>query len=295
MIRYDLEMSELIKAVTKLDKRWLSKAAIRTQRFEKASKYNEDSSKAIWSAVKPAFMAAQLNKCVFCERQFENAIYGKIEFDLEHFRPKSSVKIWPVEALHSFKYDFGTGDANELGYYWLPYDLSNYAASCKACNSALKSNYFPIAGKRLTSRGDLASEECFLCYPLGSADTDPEKLITFVGTVVVPAASEGHSRRRGQVIIDFFDLNGREQLHRERAKMIMLVGASLAAIDAGEADETDRRIVTKCQTPEMPHAGCLRAFISAWKSDGLFARELLREAKRYFLTESGELPTLLAH
>ncbi len=295
MIRYDLEMADLVAAVGKLDKNWVSKAASRTKRFEAAGAYKEDSSKTIWSTVKPAFMAAQHYKCLFCERQFENELYGKIEFDLEHFRPKSSVKSWPVEGLHPFKYDFDTGGANDCGYYWLPYELANYAASCKSCNSSLKSNYFPVSGVRLTSRGNLDSENCFLCYPLGSSDTDPEDLVTFVGTVAVPAATDGHPQRRGQVIIDFFDLNGREQLHRERARMIMLLGPSLVAIDRGDADETDYAILEKCQESEMPHSGCLRAFMKTWKSDHAFARELLREAKRYFLSPAGELPTLLVH
>lgn len=295
MIRYEVDMAKLVAEVGKLDAKWMTKAEERTERFERAAKYSENSNQAIWSTVKPAFMALQHNKCVFCERQFENELYGKIEFDLEHFRPKSSVKVWPVAGLHSFVYDFPTGDASETGYYWLPYDLGNYAASCKACNTSLKSNYFPIAGDRLTSRGELKSEKSFLCYPLGTVDDDPQSLVTFIGTVAVPASASGHERRRGQVIIDFFDLNGREQLHRERARMIVLFGASLAAVAAGHADNSDQLIIETCRSSMMPHASCLRAFERQWTDDRAFARRVLSECKRYFTSLAGELPILLDH
>jgi len=55
-------------------------------------------------------------------------------------------------------------------------------------------------------------------------DKDPEELLTLVATVAKPATASGHKRDRGQIIIDFFDLNGRDLLHRQRAQMSSLMG-----------------------------------------------------------------------
>lgn len=156
----------------------------------------------------------QLNKCVFCERQFESPLYGTIEFDLEHFRPKSNVPAWPDPRRHSaLNYTVAMGDASEQGYFWLAYDPLSYAVSCKVCNSIFKSNYFPIAGARgpvESSVADLTIERPYLCYPLGTQAEDLEALITFKATVAVPTQTAGPDRLRGQIIIDFFGLNARE-------------------------------------------------------------------------------------
>jgi len=260
MIRYNVDAASLRADIAAIDPQWAAKAAKRTAGFVKAGAYAEKSS--LWSTVKPVHMRAQMYKCVFCERQFENERYGKIEFDVEHFRPKSSVTTWPSVTAHpKLAYPYATGAASPAGYYWLAYDVENYAASCKACNSALKSNYFPIAGTRGAPVDDfsaLAAEKPFLCYPLGNLDEDPEELVTFVATIATPAAASGHRRRRGEIIIDFFDPNGREQLHHQRAQMISMFGSALAAGDAGTASATGRKLVDGMDHPALPHASCVR-------------------------------------
>ncbi len=291
MIRHNANLTEIEAAVDAIDANWRSKAAARTAQFVANGRYAEPS--AIWSTVKPIFMRLQRNKCVFCERQFENELYGKIEFDLEHFRPKSSVAIWPDPNKHSYSYPFSTGPDNPAGYYWLPYALENYAASCKVCNTGLKSNYFPIAGPRQKTPGKTSKEKQLLCYPIGADDTDPEELLTFIATTAVPKASSGHKRRRGQVIIDFFDLNRREQLHRERANMIMLLGQALAAIDAGTGDDSDTEVVREIVSPLYPHTACVRAYRELWEKDQPFARQVLKACKRYFVSAVGTLPPAL--
>lgn len=290
MIRYTSSPEELSDAVDALDKRWRAKAETRTVKFINACKYDEESSQSIWSTVKPAFMNLQKNKCVFCERQFENELHGKIEFDLEHFRPKSSVDVWPIAGTHTLTYTFTTGAASPNGYYWLAYDLTNYAASCKVCNSRLKSNYFPIEGARTTVPGTLKTEKAFLCYPIGGEDDDPEDILTFIGTVAVPKRKSGYKHRRGKVIIDFFDLNRREQLHRERAAHIILLGNSLLSLDRGDGDPADEAIVARAKSAEAPHAACMRSFFAQWQSDQPFARKLLSSCKSYYASALGTLP-----
>jgi len=282
MIRYPTTLKDIENEVAAIDPKWLSKAAKRSVKLIKAGKYVEASS--IWSVVKPVFMKVQKNKCLFCERQFESEKYGKIEFDLEHFRPKGAVRKWP-ESAGVPPYAFETGDAAD-GYYWLAYSLANYAACCKACNTTLKSSYFPIAGSRAGLAGNLPAEQPFLCYPIGSSDADPEDLVTFVGIVAVPAAQVGHDRRRGQVIIDFFDLNRRDTLEQQRATMIMLLGNALVAVDDGTGGPEDHEIIQACLKAHMPHAGCLRAFYRQWNTDKAYARDLHRLAKKRFLASA---------
>jgi hypothetical protein len=291
MIRVHTTPATVIQAVNAIDDKWIEKADKRTEKFIADRKYEEPS--PIWSTVKPAFMALQNNKCVFCERQFESELYGKIEFDLEHFRPKSSVQAWPMAGRHDYVYKFATGGANPDGYYWLPYKLTNYAASCKVCNSNLKSNFFPVAGERITEPGDLAREKALLCYPLGDSDIDPEELVTFVATTAVPKAKSGFKRRRGQVIIDFFDLNKREQLHRERANMIILLGNALANVANDHGDETDEALIESLVQPIYPHTSCLRAYHKAWNEDQAFAMKVLKACKAYYAAGKGTAPPIL--
>lgn len=292
MIRYDVDFTQLRAEVQAVDPRWPAKAAARTAKFVKAGRYSEKST--IWGAARTAYMRAQKFKCIFCERQFENELYGKIEFDVEHFRPKSSVVPWPDATRHPrLAYRFPTGAASETGYYWLAYNLENYAASCAVCNSVLKSNYFPVAKSRGSAPSPiaaLAAEDPFLCYPLGTGDADPEQLVTFVATVAKPMADAGHPRNRGQIIIDFFDLNGREMLHRQRAQMISLLGGALSAIHKGTATPADHQLVQQMLDPAVPHAGCVRAFRRLFAADPAKGQRVYDLCRAYAFDQTASAP-----
>jgi hypothetical protein len=280
MIRYDITPANLLAKVNELDAAWIGKAKTRTQQFIKAKKFEDKS--PIWGDVKPIFITLQQKKCIFCERQFEGPELGTIEYDLEHFRPKSGVKRWngPRKSAGSYR---ATGADSSSGYYWLAYSLDNYAASCKVCNSPLKSNYFPIAGKRATHRGgadSLKKEKQYLCYPIGAGDDDPETLITFEGTIAIPAAKSGHRRARAEVIIDFFELNSRDQLHQQRAKQIVLLGNALEKIGAKTADDVDRSLVEMITSPRMPHTACSRAHAALWKKSPAHANDIYQLCRK---------------
>lgn len=282
MIRYQTTRQELIEAIRIEKPTWSSRASRRTAKFIRDKRFDENSS--IWSEVKPVYIALQRNKCVFCERKFETREYGKIEYDLEHFRPKSSVKVWP-NASSEFNYDFPTGSASSKGYYWLAYDSLNYAASCKVCNSTLKSNYFPIArnrGRATSAPEQLRSEEPYLCYPISNFDENPEKLVTFTATVARPVARRGWKKKRGQVIIDFFRLNARQILHQERAQMIMLLGNALKELDAGDEIALNMQIINKATGNAVPHSACSRAFRSLWAEEEPLARRIHTRCREYF-------------
>lgn len=281
MIRYDFDYADVVSKIDSIDKHWRNNAASRTKKFVGLGFYEEKSS--IWSDVKPVFMGLQWQKCIYCERQFESAQYGSIEFDLEHFRPKSAVKAWsPSEADSALAQLVALGGPSANGYYWLAYELRNYAASCKVCNSPLKSAYFPVVGNREESPGkyeDLINEQPLLCYPLGDVDDDPEDLITFVGTTATPRHAAGMKNVRGRAIIDFFALNGREHLHKQRALMIALMGSFLKDLDAPADRDEALDAIDRMLLPAMPHASCIRAFKRCWDENRQVGEAIYRRCR----------------
>ncbi|MBY5828654.1 hypothetical protein HFN47_00860 [Rhizobium leguminosarum] len=274
MIRYSLDEEQIRSNIVREDRTWFAKTATRTAKFKRERQYAEKS--AIWSAAKPAFMIAQNNKCLFCERVFGSPDDSRIEMDLEHFRPKSSVMPWVrPEGSDGYPADTGQGSG---GYYWMAYDISNYAASCKTCNTLHKSNCFPIAGARRLQHDEVASlssERPYLCYPLGNQDEDPENIITFTGTIAVPAAADGFNRQRGLLIIDFFGLNRHDLLHVERAQAIERFGSALLAVAEERGSAADHTYVQQIGNPMIPHAGCVRAFFRLWQGDQQKGRRIL--------------------
>ncbi|WP_428150911.1 hypothetical protein [Brevundimonas sp.] len=269
MIRYPYDATEVEKAIARLDRRWKAKAAERTEKLIKKARYAERS--AIWSTVKPVFMKLQHEKCIFCEQRFEGGLYGPVAWDLEHFRPKSNVAIWPDPGRHpELAYEVDLGQASDAGYYWLAYELQNYAASCKVCNTIFKLNFFPVTQPRAqaTATADLlAAEEALLCYPLGDTDEDPEDLVTFILTTAVPRHNSGAKALRGQVIIDFLGLNKRDGIHVIRAQMIAAAGNLLAERDRGGASQAVLDGIEELKEANVPHASCVRAFLGLWDSD----------------------------
>jgi len=220
---YDVSLNKLKALVQEEDPNWLEKAKARTENFLNLGKFEEASS--IWSDVKVVFMRLQHFKCIFCDRRLSPEEYGRIEHDLEHFRPKGSVKAWPTKKIkkaRNIDYNFTTGIKSSIGYYWLAYNLQNYASSCKVCNSTLKSNYFPVAKPRVvdtkTIRQLNSSEKPYLLFPLGF--DDPAKYIKFDQVFCVPIKRSGHNHRRARITIDFFELNTRQDLLMERFSLV---------------------------------------------------------------------------
>ena len=110
-------------------------------------------------------------KCCFCERKFESGDLGRHELDIEHFRPKGNIRSWPCrQSLVDDGVTLTTPPDANNGYYLLSYNLLNYAVACKAYNSGLKKDYFPIAG-RYDPNGDdpreMTAERPWLIYPIG--------------------------------------------------------------------------------------------------------------------------------
>lgn len=291
MIRYPFDRTRVEAAISALDKKWLQKAKTRGTKLKNLGRYEETS--AIWSIVKPVFMKLQHDKCIFCEQRLEGGAYGPVAWDLEHFRPKSNVAVWPDAKRHPDLAYPDLGPASEAGYYWLAYELSNYAASCKVCNTIFKLNWFPVAKARAAATTkDLQREEALLCYPLGNTDEDPEELVTFVLTTAVPKHKKGRRNLRARVIIDFFGLNKREHIHRDRAQMIGSVGALLAERDQGSAAPEVLALLARLSEPHIPHAACVRAFMDLWQDDVVAARRGYKACRAYGFDPAAAPPSL---
>ncbi|HEV7504535.1 MAG TPA: hypothetical protein VGS07_06470 [Thermoanaerobaculia bacterium] len=264
MIRYPVARAELEEMVRAESGTWLDEARKKTAAFRGLGHYEEEA--GTWSVIKGAYMKLQHAKCAYCERKAGEDDESKIEHDVEHFRPKSKVREWPPKK-RKLTYSFATGEAADVGYYLLAYNLFNYAVACKKCNTIYKSDYFPIAGKaRVVDRDeaqDLAAEEPFLIYPVGDVDEDPEDLITFQGLIPMPRHDAGRPHDRARVTIDFFKLDVRSELIFQRA--LILKSLYWALDDLKTAQDPRRRkaaqqTVDLALSPASPHTSCARAF-----------------------------------
>lgn len=286
MIRHSITEAKLRALITAKSSDWLDRAKARTIQFKKLGSYDERSS--IWSEVKPVYMELQgESKCAYCERKLESVDYGKAEQDVEHFRPKGNVRPWkPSPGLKKLGLPLTPPVARGGGYYLLPYEIFNYGAACKPCNSALKSDKFPIAGKyrlKATNPAKMGAEKAYLVYPIGSIDEDPEALIEFEGASPRPRVqSQGYRRYRALVTIEFFALDDsvrRKNLFLERARLIdALFGQLETAATQGPRQGHAARNVVDYQSPKAPHSSCMRSFVRLYNSNRAQALALANAA-----------------
>lgn len=274
MIGYRISRRTLRILIAQHDPRWLSEA--------------ENGEEPAWGRVKDVFARIQHFKCGYCERPMpmpqrlpgddDGEPWGwRREYDVEHFRPKRSVKRWPTE-FSRLRYDFDTGDAMPGGYLWLAYDHLNYLASCKTCNQDNKKDYFPIRERRANEGYDVRrlnqTERPFLVNPVGAGDAKPEDLIGFYGFVAIPLGSRGHRRRRGTVIIDLLGLNLRDDLILQRCNLIrsMWPYLELRRTGSGRTRTEAGREISRLTGSASQHANCARCFEALYSSDRHLAR-----------------------
>jgi hypothetical protein len=288
MVRYPITNSALEKQIEAISPGWLADGAKRTLKFKGPKGYNEKAGN--WSPIKEVYLNLQGNKCAFCERALEDPTYGKIEHDVEHFRPKKSAAAWPTAKIRSDRnitLSFTNGPDLPLGYPLLSYQPWNYITSCKTCNSTMKRNFFPIAGTRIKGKShpkDYKAEASYLIYPLGTIDSNPEDIIHFEGIIPVPKHQAGKKRMRALVTIQFFELATRESLLRERAQRITALarayedsisGSSKSKKERGQSD------VDRMTDIRAPHANCLRSYHRVCSSDNRSANLILDKVYDY--------------
>lgn len=294
MIRYSVTAAKLRQLIEAESAGWMERAHEKTEGFRALGRYEENSS--IWSEVKPVYMELQgESKCAYCERKLESSDIGRIEQDVEHFRPKGNVKAWkPSQKLKDLNIPFTAVAGDGKGYHLLPYHIFNYAAACKPCNSTLKKDYFPIAGDYDLANENpqsLSDEKAYLIYPIGSVDEDPGKLIEFHGTSPLPVAATGHKRNRALVTIEFFrldDPNKRKNLYRDRSMVIVGLYPLLKDTTVGTTAEkaAARTKVKNLLHSGLPHFNCAKSFKRLFESDPVEAKEIYENALRLISTGS---------
>lgn len=154
------------------------------------------------ATVKAALLAAQHDKCAFCEWKITPGEYG----DVEHFRPKGGVQQARGAPLEY------------PGYYWLAYDWDNLLLACSKCNSRHKGKLFPLLNPKQrcrNHRATLSREQPLFINP---ATADPSAFIEFVGETVIARA--GHPR--GQATIDALGLDRTELVEHRLTKLRLL-------------------------------------------------------------------------
>lgn len=272
MIQYPISKAELESLIEQESPGWLAKAKSRTSEFRAQGKYQEAS--PIWSDVKPVFMKIQACKCAFCERKLEAVDYGKVEQDVEHFRPKGRVRAWKApDSLVTQGVTIADVPNLDKGYYLLPYHPFNYSSACKPCNSILKKDYFPIAGNYDLDGDDPASlkaEQALLIYPIGDFDTKAEELIRFFGVAPQAVCRNGYDRSRALLTIEFFKLDdaaARKNLFRGRAVMIMALYPQLCRQADGHDGPESKKIVDGFTSSNSEHTNCARSFQALFNAD----------------------------
>lgn len=294
MIRYAVTKAQLDALIAAEEPTWPARAAARTEEFRQKGFYEEKSS--IWSEVKVVYMRLQgLGKCAYCEREMEPPELGKIEQDVEHFRPKGNVKAWKApKALRDAGVVLTAPPPGGKGYHLLPYHPLNYAAACKPCNSTLKSDYFPILGTYDLTAEDpatLTAEGACLIYPLGDIDDDPETLIEFHGTSPRPIHASGVKNHRALVTIEFFKLDDsakRKNLFRDRAILIMGLFPLLEKTTQGTAAKraAAKATVDGFLNPRLRHLNCARNFKRLYAQDRAEAEKFYDAAVKLMSTIS---------
>ncbi len=282
MIRYRISRGQLLRRIRQQKPKWLDAAEKATETLKAAGGYSKIGPE--WSDVKPVYMRLQNYKCGFCERLLPAEKFGRAEHDVEHFRPKSQVREWPP-AGSELNYGSPTGGDYPGGYYWLAYDPFNYLTACKTCNSNRKRDYFPIAASRGPEKADvrelLKEERPYLIYPLGSSDDDPERILAFHGIVPIARAVRGQRRQRALVTIDFFSLDLREELWRQRFAVIDRLLGHLEARETGDDASRDRarRRIAEMIADDAEHANCARSFLRVFDQDPRTAYDFYQESE----------------
>jgi hypothetical protein len=304
MIRYKASTKALVSAIEQHRPGWGKRAKQKTREVSK--KRHVDEKDGIWSEIKAVFASLQHYKCVYCEKPLPREDdagktslgKGAVEYDVEHFRPKNAVKAWPSADLkkqRNITYDDQLSMGEAKGYLRLAFDPTNYALSCKTCNSGHKGNSFPIAGKtnkRATLRREQdASEMPLLLLPLGDDADDPEQIIGWDGPLPMPKKKRGLGNLRAKVCIDLFALDTRTDLRLLRCLRIWLLWGLL--VEHKKAKGAQKiKAAQKIRQHTADHtyfAACARAYVALFRREQARAREISVHCRDYVASRDRSL------
>jgi hypothetical protein len=272
MIRLPIKQTALKAQIRALVPDWFNRADERLARATAAGKVADGD--GIWSEIKTIYMEHQGFKCMYCEKPMPKpapggVAGGKVEFDVEHFRPKNRVTRWPTPAVKTKRgidYDHLLLEGVAAGYLRLAFDPWNYGVSCKTCNSELKSDRFPIVGvsnATLKARRSLDTRELpCLILPIGDEGEDPEKWLEWKGPTVAPRSTlDTKTSLRAKTLVDFFELDTRGDLLLLRCAVVMLLFNDLNANGPGT------QFVKALTDPKRTFAACARAYVKLFQTN----------------------------
>lgn len=300
MIRIEVADSDLVEAIETKKKGWLKNAEKKLTAARKAGKIGDQD--GIWSEIKEIFILLQEFKCIYCEFPMPNvestsAVKVGVDYDVEHYRPKNRVTPWPTldviarrPAVEAYQASVASGAP--AGYLRLAFDPFNYVVSCKVCNSSCKADRFPIHAKpntRATKRGSLDStEKPLLLFPFGQDGDDPDAYLSFDGPTIGRRAGTGYEGLRSQVVVDFFELDTREDLLEGRCMLIQLLWPQLECRLSGDPEEkssAEAFLKVIEEGHRFPHTACGRAFIELHAHDRSRAMTWYKAAVQYLASK----------
>lgn len=300
MIHIEISRQELEKRIDDLSPTWRKRAEERRQAVL-AGTLHVGEKDAIWSEVKFVFVELQCYKCIYCERPLAKTKTGSpekvlVEYDVEHFRPKNRVTLWPTPAdlarRPSLGYSAPVHSGASGGYPHLAFEIGNYIVSCKPCNSSYKLDRFPISGVAGAMPDEIskldAMEGPFLIFPFGERGEDPARFLEFFGALVRVKPPAGADRFRARVVIDFFELDTREDLLELRCAVIRELWPHLEGRrneDVGERQIAEDFVTTFRSENRIPVAACARAFIDLYETDRPSAKRWYLAASNYAISK----------
>lgn len=253
-----------------------------------------------WSQIKPLFLDLQHYKCAFCESEIggrpeedgRRELHGQ---DVEHYRPKKRVVSWTPPDWEGPELKVGPTD----GYPWLALNPLNYLASCKACNSGRKRNYFPIArdDQSYDSEPDpelLRTEEPYLLFPFGELEAgDPESMIAFLGHEAIPNASlddASHEYWRARVTISLLGLN-RQDVATPRKRLVVKLARDWCVLRLARPDDW-QAILAKETLPQANFSSCAKCFLGLCEGMPRVAQRVALEVGEQLGAPKSELDIL---
>jgi uncharacterized protein (TIGR02646 family) len=168
-----------------------------------------DKNQKLWQEIKPYLTAPTGQsdsdpKCWYCESKGPG-----FHFHVDHFRPKKRLK--------------NRNEPEEIGYWWLAFDLLNFRLSCQSCNTAGgKGRQFPLAEGCRRAKGPedcLQNEMILLLDPAKSGD---RLLLAFSedGRVYPRHRDRGSFTTKACTSIDVYDLNHVQKMEARKQKWL---------------------------------------------------------------------------
>jgi hypothetical protein len=265
VIRYYISEQELIKRISQEKRSWLTRAKKRTALYRSGG--YDPKATDFWGEIKRVYIDLQHGKCGYCETRLQDHVLASKVHEIEHFRPKGRIRAWPHSGAanaRKFLPSWPTGEASDKGYLFLVYHPLNYAIACTRCNSTLKSDCFPILGKRMLRAEHpkrMLRETPLLFYPISCIDPDdPADLISFNGPFAVATYRTGLAYQRAITNIHFFLLN-HQDLILQRCMMLLTLWIALSATPATEDGLEDQQMcIDICCQPYGEFSACANAF-----------------------------------